>query len=345
MIQLDQFELKHVGCNLKVRVGVIDQRGNQTMKLSIVSPMYNESGGIAAFLHELRQVLDSLTSEGGPFEYEVILVDDGSTDDSIAIANSMNWLHCRVLALSRNCGHQIALEAGISVARGQWVVTMDADGQHPPEVIGLMLDLAMSGQLDVVYAVQAQRRTDSWSKRAMAGAYYAMVRALTGILVMDSQADFRLMSSRVIEDIRFVPGDKVLRLLLPSVGYRSDLIRYEVRDRFAGKGRFGLRHQISLASSSILNFSAKPLRLVAAAGTLISFGAFLWLIYVIIAYTFTRAIDGWASVMAAVLIVGGLTLLSVSIVGEYVARIHELLRRHPRYSAHWIESDNRLDLP
>ena len=307
-----------------------DREQSRDLLLSVVCPMFNEAAGITTFLEELRSCL---RSSGHP--YEVILVDDGSTDASVSVAQSFQWPQCRVLMLARNVGHQVALEAGVAVARGLWIVTMDSDGQHPPEVVLQMLDIAVADDLDVVYAVQTERSKDSVGKRWSALAYYRAVRLLTGVPVADSQADFRLMSARVLDDVRRVPGDKVLRLLLPAVGYRSATIDYEVRDRLVGHGRFGLRRQIGLASSSLLNFSARPLRLVAAIGLALSLGAFVWLAYVLLTYLSTRAIQGWSSVMAAVLVVGGLTLLSVSIVGEYVARIHDLLRSHPRYSARW----------
>jgi len=320
---------------------VIEHQGagvkSHDLVLSVVSPMFNEAAGLEKFLEELRTTL-----EDSGMQYEVILVDDGSTDASVAVAQGFLWPQCRVLMLARNVGHQVALDAGLAVAGGRWIVTMDSDGQHPPTVILKMLGIAVSDDLDVVYAVQSERNTDSAGKRLAALAYYRAVRLLTGVPLADSQADFRLMSARVLDDVKHVPGDKVLRLLLPAVGYRSAVIEYEVRDRFVGHGRFGVRRQIGLASSSLLNFSARPLRLVAAMGLALSLGAFAWLAYVLVTYVSTRAIQGWSSVMAAVLVVGGLTLLSVSIVGEYVARIHDLLRSHPRYSARWAPERNRL---
>ena len=310
---------------------------DQAALLSVVCPMFNEEAGIAQFLDELRGVLDR-----ADLDYEVILVDDGSTDSSVDLVRAADWQRCRVLALTRNCGHQVALEAGLSVARGRYVVTMDADGQHPAADVVRMVMLAIEQDLDVVYAVQVERRTDSLGKRTFAGAYYRIVRWLTGVAVANSQADFRLVSDRVLDDVRRVPGHKVMRLLLPAVGYRSAVMEYDVKDRIAGKGRFGLRRQLSLAANSILNFSGRPLRVVAALGLLLSCGAFLWLGYVVGSYLLTRTVEGWSSVMAAVLVCGGLTLLSVSIVGEYVARIHDLLRQHPRYSARWVTtSDTR----
>jgi glycosyltransferase involved in cell wall biosynthesis len=310
-----------------------ESRGDASTFLSIVTPMYNESDGIVQFLCELRTVLTTLD-----IHYEVILVDDGSQDDSVAKAVGIGWSDCRILALARNCGHQIAIEAGLAVAGGTWVLTMDSDGQHPPNVIPAMLEAALSQDVDVVYTVQSSRSTDSRGKRIAALAYYRVIRGLTGISVADSQADFRLISRQVLSEIQRVPGDKVLRLLLPAVGYESVTLEYEVRQRIAGSGRYGFGRQLQMAASSLLNFSAKPLRVVAGLGVLLSFGAMLWLTYVLITFMLTKAVAGWSSVMAAVLVVGGITLLSVSIVGEYVARIHDLLKGHPRYSARFVST-------
>lgn len=309
-----------------------DEIGSAALDLSVVSPMFNEAEGIGRFLLELRGVLDASERE-----YEVIIVDDGSADDSIEQALSLGWAECRVVSLACNYGHQVALEAGMALARGRWVVTMDSDGQHPPDLIPDMLDAVLQHDVDVVYTVQRER-VDAPGKRFAALAYYRLIRALTGISVADSQADFRLVSRRVLLDIRQVPGDKVLRLLLPAIGYRSVTLDYRVRDRIAGAGRFGLVRQLQLAASSLLNFSAKPLRMVAGLGLLLAFLAFVWLVYVSVTFLTTRTVTGWSSVMAAVLVVGGITLLSVSIVGEYVARIHDLLRAHPRYASRIVSA-------
>jgi glycosyltransferase involved in cell wall biosynthesis len=311
------------------------------LALSVVAPMYNEEKGLAEFCGQLRPILDSLE-----IPYEFLLVDDGSTDASIKAALSQGWPECTVIALAHNVGHQVALEAGMLAARGQWIVTLDADGQHPPELIPAMLDIAVTQSLDVVYTSRLTREEDRFFKRSSALAYYRIVRALTGVSVGNSQADFRLISARVVEDIRSVPGDKVLRLLLPSIGYRSTVLTYEARPRIAGVGRFGVGRQLRMARDSILGFSSKPLRLIAALGVVLSLAALAWLAVVFVTYVATRTITGWASVMTAVLLVGGLTLLSLSIVGEYVARIYDLLRQHPRYSiADVLTSKDSTDEP
>ncbi len=183
----------------------------------------------------------------------------------------------------------------------------------------------------IVYAVRPTRGTDGLLKRSFALAYYWLMRLLTGAPVADSQADFTLVSRRVLDEVSLVGGDKVLLLLLPAIGFRSASVQYEALPRIAGDGRFGFRRQLRMARSSVFEYSSKPLRMVAGLGLALAVGALVWLGYVIAAYVSGRSVDGWASVMSAVLAVGGLVLLSLSLIGEDVARVHDILKNQPRY--------------
>ena len=294
--------------------------------LSVVVPMYNEQEGIVRFCVELRQVLDLCA-----VPYEVLFVDDASSDSSVAEVLSLGWQHVQVVSLASNVGHQRAIDAGILESRGNWVVTMDADGQHPPALIPEMTELAQTEDLDVVYTRRISRREESGLRRLPALVYYRIIRFLTGIPIADSQADFRLMSRSVIEHLSDVRGDRVLRLLLPASGVRSKTLDYVARERIAGSSRYGLSRQIRLAIDSALGFSSKPLRMVAVMGWVVAAFAFLWLLGVVITYLVAGTVAGWASVMAAVLLVGGMSLLGQAIIGSYVARIHDLVRNEPRF--------------
>lgn len=294
--------------------------------LSVVVPLFNEAEGVVRFAQDLRVVIDQLG-----INYEVLFVDDGSRDGTAVIANSLEWPELRILVLARNVGHQNALDAGLSVARGKWVVTMDGDGQHPPDLIPSMLDAARKLDVDVVYTTRPTRSSDGFGKRSAALMYYRIMRWLTGVPIENSQADFRLMSERVLEEIRRIPGDRVLRLLLPAIGFRSTTVTYDALPRIAGSGRFGVRRQLRLAWMSVLDFSSKPLRFVASWGIVVSLAAGIWLAYVVVSFLLGHAVEGWASVISAVLIVGGLSLLSLSIIGAYVARVHDLLKAYPPY--------------
>ena len=306
---------------------------DERLDLSIVVPVFNESSGIEVFCADLRSVLDGLA-----VAYEVLLVDDGSFDGTADIALNLGWSQLSVVRLTRNVGHQFALEAGLANSRGERVVTMDGDGQHPPSLIPDLLNVAVVEEADVVYTMRSSRKDDAFGKRTAALAYYKAMRWLTDAPIADSQADFRLVSRRVLEAVDKVSGDRVLRLLLPSMGFRSAIVEYETLPRISGKGRFGLRRQFRLASNSVIGYSSKPLRLIAALGVALAFIAFTWLVAVVIAYASGRNVEGWTSVMSAVLLVGGLTLLSLSVVGSYVARIHDILKGQPRYFVDRVDS-------
>jgi dolichol-phosphate mannosyltransferase len=288
--------------------------------------MFNEASGIEEFCSRLRPILDGLS-----MSYEAVFVDDGSEDDSVQAVLRTAWPESRVVSLARNVGHQRAIEAGLSVARGEWIVTMDADGQHPPALIPEMVHLAINGDLDVVYTARSKRGDDQLAKRTSALAYYRISRWLTGVPIGDSQADFRLVSRRVIDHLADVRGEKVLRLLLPSLGPRSAVLDYEALPRISGRSRFGLGHQVSMAVDSALTFSSKPLRLVAAMAWVLALASFVWLLVVVATYLTEGAVAGWSSVMTAVLFVGGMSLLGLSIIGSYVARIHDMVKQQPRY--------------
>lgn len=299
---------------------------NEELTLSVIAPMYNEVEGIAAFCDRLRGVLESMHTP-----YEVLIVDDGSEDGCADVVLKQAWPQCRLVSLARNVGHQRAIEAGMSVADGNYIVTMDADGQHPPELVPIMLAIAITDGVDVVYGVRTTRQEEGATRRGPALAYYRLVRWLTDVPIVDSQADFRLVSRSVLATIKDVRGEKVIRMLLPSLGYRSSVAEFEAGERIAGESRFGLRRQVTLALDSVFGFSAKPLRLVAGMGWLLSTAAFLWFIVVLLTWVLNGAISGWTSVMSAVLLVGGMSLLGLSIIGEYVARIHDMMKNHPRF--------------
>lgn len=308
---------------------------NKHIDVSVVCPVYNEDIGILGFCDDLRTHLDSLE-----LNYEVLLVNDGSTDDSLQRILQISWAECTVISLARNVGHQLALEAGVSQAVGDYIITLDADGQHPVELIHRMYETAVRGDLDVVYMIRANRDGDSVLKRTPAISYYKLMRWLTNVPIQDRQADFRLVSKRVIEEVNLVNGEKILRLLLPSIGFRSQTLEYELKPRNSGKSRFGFSRQIKLATSSALNFSSKPLRLVTAMGWALSLLSFIWLIAVLVTWIAQGAIAGWTSVMTAVLLVGGMSLLAMSIIGAYIARIYDIVKRHPTY---FIDQKIQLD--
>ena len=300
--------------------------------LTVVAPMFNESEGISIFLSSLRSVLESMA-----VRYQVVLVDDGSSDDSVDKALQMEWQGLEVLTLDRNHGHQIAMEIGLAHAKGDYVITMDSDGQHPVDMLPSLWRAAHEMRVEVVYT----ERVSTLGKRSFtslaSSSYYGVVRRVTRIPINDGSADFRLMSKLVVRDVLEVSGPKVMRLLLPSVGYPSTCIRYQVNERIAGVGRFGLRRQFGLGIASLLNFSSVPLRLMAGVSLLMTLLTFVWLCFVVVIFVRGDSVEGWASVMTAVLVLGTLVLMSFAVIGEYLARIYSLLKNHPQYFARRVK--------
>lgn len=273
----------------------------------------------------MRAELDALG-----LSYEVILVDDGSSDRTIEMIQRENWPSVKVVVLTRNVGHQRALEAGIALARGELVITMDSDGQHPPSTLNEMISLAQDSTVDVVYARRTERGRESLFRKVTATAYYRIMRLVTGVPISDGQADFRLVRKSALQTIGAVQGDKTMRMLLPYLGFKSVTLDYIAAPRISGHSRFGLGRQVSLAVDSVFNFSSRPLRLVAMMALILATSALVWLGFVLVTWWRAGAIVGWTSVMTAVLFVGSVTLLALSIVGSYLARIYDIVKAHPR---------------
>ena len=294
--------------------------------MTVVSPCFNEADSLGPFLNGLRTTLDALD-----MAYEVIVVDDGSTDSSWSVLSAMNWPELRALRLVANCGHQVALDAGIREAAGDYVVTMDSDGQHPSDLIPVLLSAAKQTNSDVVYAIRLDRAEDSWFKRSTARVYYRLMRGMTGVSIQDSAADYRLMTRFVVDVINQIPDQKVFRLLLPYLGFSSTTVEFQALRREHGESKYSLGRMAGLAVRSSIQFSTKPLRMFMGIGFVMSFLAALWLVWVLVDFVSGRTVAGWASQMSVTLIVGGLTLFGLGIVGEYVGEVFERVKGRPQY--------------
>jgi polyisoprenyl-phosphate glycosyltransferase len=299
------------------------------VKLSVIVPMYNESPAVEHFVTRLRPVLDQLG-----VGYEVVAVDDGSTDDTVArlLQVRAGWPELQVVSLRRNAGHQSALAAGRRSARGDYLVTIDADLQDPPEVIGEMLAVARRERVDVVYGVRADRRTDTAFKRRTAGLYYWAVRRLVGPWVRSQAGDFRLIS-RAVVDVLDALGEQqpVYRLVVPSLGFPSAEVTYARADRVAGETKYPLGRMITLAVDSVTGFSAAPLRIATWLG-LFTFVLCLGLIVSgLVAWSVGGTVPGWTSLYLAVLLLGGIQLICLGLLGEYIGRIFAATQARPAF--------------
>jgi len=299
------------------------------LTLSVVVPVFDEEAALPLLAERLRAVLDNL---GEP--YEVVAVDDGSTDGTPVVLAALRrrWPQLRVIRLRRNSGHQAALRAGLLRARGEWIASIDADLQDPPELIAQMLATARAGGLDVVYGVRADRRVDGWFKRVTAGLYYRLMRRLVGREVPAQAGDFRLLHRRVIEALRDLPErEPVLRLVVPWLGFPSGEVSFLRAPRAAGRTKYPLARMLGLSVNSVTSFSAAPLRLATWLGLCGVAVCAVLTVIAVVAWSAGATVSGWASLWVAILFLGAVQLLCLGLLGEYVARIFTAVQGRPAY--------------
>lgn len=295
--------------------------------LSVVIPVFNEEETLPITLARLRDVLQDM-------QWEVVFVDDGSTDGTPGLIEQVSREDPRVrlISLSRNFGHQTAITAGLDFADGDAVVVMDADLQDPPELLPRMLELCAEGY-DLVSPQRVLRESDTPFKRWTAAAYYQFMARMAGQKLTPQVGDFRLYSRRAVKVMRSLREQhRYMRGLASWSGLREIVIPYERQARVAGRTHYSLLHMIRFAWTGISSFSAFPLRLIVAAGCVLSLAGFGYLIYVFWAAFFTSSlVRGWASIIAAQCAFSGITLLALGAIGDYVARIYEESKGRPLY--------------
>ncbi len=295
--------------------------------LSVIVPMYNEAEVIPLFVERLRPVMEELGEA-----YEVLAVDDGSGDATGELLLDLcpSWPELRVIRLRRNSGHQAALTTGLRRARGDYVVSIDADLQDPPEKILEMLALARGQRLDIVYGVRVDRTSDTFMKRCTADVYYRLMRRLVGRQVPQNAGDFRLLSREAVETLKSLPErEPVYRLLVPWTGFPSGEVTHVREERAAGRTKYPLSKMVRFAADGITNFSAAPLRLATWLG-LASFVVCLsLLISSIITHLVGFTVPGWTSLFTVVLFLGGVQLVCLGLLGEYVSHIYSSVQGRP----------------
>jgi glycosyltransferase involved in cell wall biosynthesis len=308
--------------------------------LSIVVPLYNEEGNVAALLERIVAIVASLP--GAP-SYEIVLVNDGSNDGTPAAirAELSRRPHIVMVELSRNFGHQIAATAGVEIALGQAVVLMDGDLQDPPELIEAFVAKWREGY-DVVYAVRRTRKGESPFKILTASLFYRTIRRLTRVSIPVDTGDFRLMSRRVVEALKRSPErHRFLRGLVSWVGYKQTGVEYDRDERLSGTTKYPLSKMISFAIDGITSFSDVPLKFASYVGFAASAVALLYALYVIVCKVFSinplAYTAGWASTICAVLFLGGVQLVTFGILGEYIGRIYDEVKGRPLYLISEIE--------
>lgn len=298
--------------------------------ISIVIPCFNEEKVIVAAMARILGMCEQC--KGATFE--LIFVDDGSVDRTRELLRecAVKDPRVRIIGFARNFGHQIAVTAGIDAARGDAVVLIDADLQDPPEVVLEMVAKWREGY-DVVYGTRSCRSGESAFKLATARGFYLLLNKLSDVPIPLDTGDFRLMSRAVADVLRAMPErDRFLRGMVSWIGFRQIALPYCRAERFAGESKYPLRKMVHFALDGILSFSTKPLQLSIALGLISACMALLGIFYAIILRLFTNVwVEGWTALMIAVLFLGGAQLLGIGILGEYLGRIYNQIKKRPMY--------------
>lgn len=301
----------------------------KSCEISVVAPVYNEEGGVAKFCDAVVAVLAQAN-----FDYEIVLVDDGSRDNSfleMRAARDKNP-RIRIVRLARNFGHQLAITAGMRLAAGRAVVVIDCDLQDPPSVIVPFVEKWRAG-FEIVYGVRKERKGETWFKKASAHVFYRLLRASTNIDIPKDAGDFYLLDRKVVDVISQInERHRFMRGLLAWVGFKRIGVEYVREARYTGVTKYGFWKMLKFSLDAATSFSFVPLRFISFLGLFISFLSFLGIIAALFVKFFTDfAITGWTSVMVTVLFIGGIQLIAIGIIGEYLARIGDDVKKRPLY--------------
>ena len=297
--------------------------------ISIIIPIHNESEALP-LLYERLNAMAATRKE----TFEFIFINDASKDNSLQILMDLHKRDPRVKIgnLSRNFGHQLAVTAGIDLSRGAAVVLMDGDLQDPPEVIPKLLDRWHDGY-EVVYAVREKRAGETFFKKFTAGLFYRSLRKITGLDLPVDAGDFRLMGGRVVDALKKMrEGHRYIRGLVSWVGYKQTGVMYSRDARYGGETKYTLFKMIKFALDGVTSFSSFPLKFASYLGFFSTFIAFLLIIKVFVSYFILHtAVAGWSSLMVVVLFIGGVQLVVLGVMGEYIGRTHDEVRGRPLY--------------
>ncbi len=301
----------------------------KNFKVSVVLPAYNEAQNIEEMLRQLLPILKKYSA------YEVIFVNDGSKDETLSILQKVHQKTPSVhyLSFSRNFGHQSALRAGLDYASGDCVITMDADLQHPVSMIDKMIHAWLSGA-EIVNTLRQENKNQSWLKRKTSNLFYSILGFMTNIHLPRGAADFRLLDKKVVRALRKTTERNLfLRGYICWMGYKQVYLPYQVEKRFKGTSSYTLRRMLMLAWSGITSFGIMPLRLASVLGFITTSIGFLYACYVLYMKIFTDmfVVSGWASVLVSVLIIGGIQLIIIGILGEYLGLIYLETKHRPSY--------------
>lgn len=301
---------------------------NDRKMISIITPVYNEQELIENFYLEIKEVLEKIK-----YDYEIIFIDDGSSDNSLALLQKIadKEKNAKVIVFSRNFGHMKALSAGIDFASGDAVITIDSDLQHPPQLIPQLLKKWEDG-FEIVNTIREKTKEIPFFKNYSAVIFYWLLNRITKIKFPYNSADFRLIDRCVVDTIKNMQEhSRFLRGLIGWVGFRQTSILYRPQSRVSGKTKYSLFKMVSFAIDGITSFSSFPLRISTYFGLIVVFFSSIYIICAIYLKILNRTVSGWASVLVVVLFMGGVQLVFLGIIGEYLARVYEETKRRPPY--------------
>ena len=301
-------------------------------KVSVVIPMYYEQEVAEVCYKRVKKVLDELKEK---YEHEIIFINDGSKDKTLDILQDIAKVdkNVKIISFSRNFGHQAAVTAGLKYVTGDAIIIIDADLQDPPELIPDMIEKWEQGY-EVIYGKRKKRNGESAFKLLTAKAFYTALNKLSDVDIPGDTGDFRLVDKKVVDVINSLPEhNKFLRGLFSWVGFEQYEYEYERKERYAGKTKYPLKKMLKLASDGIIGFSTKPKKVIGGFGITFVIVSIVILLYFILSKIFgwTNMVKGWTSIMFATTFVGGIVLLSLWIIGEYLVRIYDEAKQRPQY--------------
>ena len=300
-------------------------------KISVIVPMYYEEEVAKECYTRLKNVLEKIEN----YNYEIIFINDGSKDKTLEILKEIaeENKNVKIISFSRNFGHQCAVTAGLRYVTGDAIVIIDADLQDPPELIPEMIKLWEEGN-EVIYGKRKSREGESRFKLLTASMFYKTLNALSDVEIPKDTGDFRLVDRKVVEVINSLPEhNKFLRGLFSWVGFKQKAYEYERKERYAGKTKYPLKKMLKLAQDGIFSFSIKPLKIVGAMGILSVIISIILFVYAVLSYAFdwNNLVPGWTSLMVTMTFIGGMILISLWMIGEYIGRIYDETKRRPEY--------------
>jgi glycosyltransferase involved in cell wall biosynthesis len=296
--------------------------------LSIVIPAFNEEQNVNALYAELTVKLKTLS-----LNYEIIFVDDGSMDNTFNEIKKVAEKDKNVsgISLSRNFGHQVAIMAGLQQSKGDLVVMMDADLQHPPDVIPLMLEEQKKG-FDIINTKRLDSKGTGITKKMTSNLFYCLINKISDVKIAPAAADFRLMTRKAVDAfLQLEERDRFTRGLISWMGFKQSIVEYQASERFAGRSKYTFKRRFRFGMDGITSFSSKPLRISFYLGLIVFLIGLVYSAYAIIENALGKTVPGWTSILVSVLIIGGIQLLSIGIVGEYIARIFNETKARPLY--------------